>query len=71
MHMIHYWEYDAIDLIFGRTRMADYHNVHHNELNRNIAAVGFLSDDFFVKYAPDLKPYFPHLFNVENSKKVE
>jgi hypothetical protein len=61
MHLIYFWELDAIDLLIPTTeRLATYHHEHHVKHNKRFGVYG---------YVPDwVSPAFWSMFG--NGKKV-
>lgn len=44
-----FWEFDAIDMLLGRPRLANFHGAHHNVFTSNFSSFGLLSDEFVTR----------------------
>jgi len=44
-----FFEYEFIDMIMNAVRLSNYHNEHHNYVEKNYGAFGFVSDEMCIK----------------------
>jgi sterol desaturase/sphingolipid hydroxylase (fatty acid hydroxylase superfamily) len=62
MTLLYYFEFELIDIIMNRARMNYYHNVHHQQLEKNYSFWGFISDNSIIQLHQYMKRvlYLPH-----------
>jgi len=58
----YYFELEVIDIITGNTRISNYHNAHHNEVDAYYGVYGLFHDDHFINITNSLKKVFPGVF---------
>jgi len=51
----YFFEYELIDMILNQVRMSNYHNEHHNHVEKNYGGFGFFSDEFIKNTCDQIK----------------
>jgi len=58
-NMMWFFEYDVIDILFGKPRISSFHAEHHQALDRSYCNTGFISDQFILKLYYTVHKYIP------------
>jgi len=66
--LIYFFEFELIDMAMNQLRLANYHNMHHHNVDQNYSIFGLVSDNLLAKLYNYMRNVFPTKFNLEKYK---